>query len=80
MSQWTHVLTPEEVSALYALTESLDPRFARQEREFYETRNENDLRALITGAWHANDADGYQRARSYLALRFPSAAPVGCPW
>lgn len=67
-SQWTHILTQAELDAQFELTHSLDPRFAREQRRFYATRTENELKALINQAWLCNDADGYQMARSYLAL------------
>jgi hypothetical protein len=67
-SQWTHVLTQAEIDARFDLTHAVDPRFAREQRRFYATRTSNELKALINQAWLCNDADGYQMARSYLAL------------
>jgi hypothetical protein len=67
MSQWQHILTPAELDARRAMTASLDPRFARQEHEFYATRTATQLDGLAHGAWLANDPDGYQMARSYRA-------------
>lgn len=69
MSQWTHVLSERELDANYALTASLDPCFASEERAFYESASAHDLRACMNGAWFANDPHGYQMARSYLAMR-----------
>lgn len=69
MSQWSHILTAAEIDAQFALTASLDPSFARQQREWYETRTTNELRSAMNGAWNANDSDGYQLARSFLALK-----------
>lgn len=67
-SQWTYILTQDEIDARFELTRALDERFAREQRRFYATRMENELKALINQAWLCNDADGYQMARSYLAL------------
>jgi hypothetical protein len=68
MSQWTHILTRDELKARFELTASLDPRFARDERAFYEACDVNRLEVLAHGAWLANDRDAYQLARSYAAL------------
>lgn len=67
-SQWTHILAQDEIDARFEQTRFLDERFAREERRFYATRTADQLRALIHQAWLCNDADGYQMARSYLAL------------
>lgn len=69
MSQWAEVLNAEEIKAYHDLTASLDPSFARSQREFYEGRTEAQLSSLASGSWYANDSDGYQLARSYLALK-----------
>lgn len=74
MSQWSHILTADELDARFALTASLDARFARSQREWYETRTVNELRSAMNGAWNANDSDGYQLARSFLALKEGVAA------
>jgi hypothetical protein len=68
MSQWNEILTAEQLAAHYAMTGKIDTRFAMSEQEFYSTRSIAQLRALSCGAWTANDAYGYQMARSYLAL------------
>lgn len=67
MSPWNTILTDAELTARYALTASLDPSFARREREFYESRTAADLRALRTQAWNATQAESYQLAQTYLA-------------
>jgi hypothetical protein len=69
MSQWTRILTAAELDTLFALTAKLDPRFARQQREWYEARTVQELRSHMNGAWNANDSDGYQMARSFIALK-----------
>lgn len=69
MSQWSHVLNAAEIAARFTLTASLDPRFARSQREWYETRTASELRSAMNGAWNANDSDGYQLARSFLAMK-----------
>lgn len=71
MTQWNTILTADELSANYALTATIDPVFAKKQREFYATRTDNELKALINQSWNCNDADGYQRARSHLAERYP---------
>jgi len=71
-SQWSHVLSAAELAAHYELTASLDPSFARRERDFYESRTAPELRALQAGAWNACQADTYQMARSYLAQQVQS--------
>lgn len=69
MSQWSHVLNAAEIEAIFALTASLDARFAREQREWYDTRTAGELRSAMNGAWNSNDSDGYQLARSFLALK-----------
>lgn len=73
-SCWTTVLSKAELLASYELTASLDPRFAREERDFYESRTPAELRSLMAQAWLCNEDCRYQKARSYLALREPVAA------
>lgn len=68
MNLWTETLDASGLAAHYAVTAKLDPRFAREEREFYETRSAAQLRALAAGAWNANNSTGYMLARSYLAM------------
>lgn len=72
MSQWSEILSPEQIEARKALTVTLDAGFARRQDEFYLSRTEVELKAFIAQAWNANDADGYQMARSYLRWRFPN--------
>jgi FkbM family methyltransferase len=67
-SQWSDILPPAALEAHYALTASLDPRFAKSERDFYESRTFNQLKALAAQAWDANEPTAYQLARSYAAL------------
>lgn len=68
MSQWSHILSRAELEAHYALTASLDPRFAADERTFYEGRSFNQLNALSAQAWDCNEPTAYQLARSYASL------------
>lgn len=67
MSQWSEILSAEQLAERTALTAKLDPTFARRQHEFYSTQPANRLRSLQAGAFTANDAEGYQLARSYLA-------------
>lgn len=67
-SPWTDILSADQIAALYALTATLDARFAASEREFWESRTAAELRSLKAGAWDANDSTTYQMARSYLAV------------
>ncbi|MBO1023281.1 hypothetical protein IPU75_00970 [Ochrobactrum sp. SD129] len=69
MSQWTHILTAAEIDAYVAKVESLDPAFAAEQKRFYEAQSVGDLCALMHQSWLCNDADGYQLARSYKALK-----------
>lgn len=69
MSKWTEILTPDEIAAYHALTASLDPRFAADEKAQYENWSANDLRAAMHRAWLCNEDCRYQLARSYLALK-----------
>ena len=68
MSQWTHIMTATEINAFHALTASLDPRFAKGEREFYASRTKPQLETLAAQAWWGNEPTPYQLARSYAAL------------
>lgn len=74
MSQWTELLSTDQLAEHYALTNRLDRRFGISQQQYYETRSIAQLRALSCGAWTANDAEGYQLARSYLALAEQQAA------
>lgn len=69
---WSHILSREEIEAQHALTASLDPHFAREQRQFYEGRTASQLAVLASQAWNSNDPDGYQMARSYAALQVAS--------
>lgn len=67
-SPWNTILTTQELDVHYALTASIDPRFAREECAFYESRTLNQLKALAAQAWDCCEPGGYQIARSYAAL------------
>lgn len=67
-SAWNTILTATALDARHALTASLDPRFAKEERAFYESRTSAQLRALAAQAWDCCDPTGYQMAQSYAAL------------
>lgn len=74
-SVWNTILTAAELDARYAFTASLDPRFAKGERDFYESRTINQLRVLAAQAWNCNDPTGYQMAQSYLTLALVKPVP-----
>jgi len=67
--QWSKILTAAEIAAYHAETAKLDSAFAKRDCAFYQSRTIEQLRAFTAGAWEANDATGYQLARSYLALK-----------
>ena len=67
-SPWNTILTAQELDAHYAITASLDPRFAREQRAFYEGRTLNQLRVHATQAWDCCEPTSYQMARSYAPL------------
>ena len=67
-SAWNTILTAPELDAHYALTASLDPRFAKDQRTFYESRTPTQLRVLAAQAWDCNEPTAYQLARSHAAL------------
>jgi hypothetical protein len=69
MSRWHDVLTIEQIDDQRKLTASLDPAFARSERQWYESRTDGDLRAAMRSAWLCNEDCRYPLARSYLAAR-----------
>lgn len=68
MNKWNDILTADEIKAYHALAARLDPRHARLDREWWESRTLNQLDTIERGAWQANLADQYQLARSYAAL------------
>lgn len=72
MSQWTDILTAEQLDADYKIIASIDPRMASHSRTFWESRTIAQLQALRAGAWNANLSDQYQMAQSYLALSNPA--------
>ena len=67
-SQWTHILTPKELDATYALTAELDPSFAAAQREFYAARTVPELETLMHQAWMCSDSTAFQMARSHRAI------------
>lgn len=66
---WMDLMTAEELAARTAETAKLDPAFAARDKAFYESRTAGDLRSLATQAWNCSQSEGYQVARSYLALK-----------
>jgi hypothetical protein len=68
MNTWTDILTADQLAAKYAFTATLDPRFAAEDRKFWESRTVAQLHGLKAGAWNCNEGETYQKARSYLAL------------
>jgi hypothetical protein len=70
-SPWNTTLTTHELDAHYALTASIDPRFAREERAFYESRTLNQLKVLAAQAWDRCEPTAYQLARSHAAVIEP---------
>lgn len=66
--EWHQILTSEEIAAYHNLTASLDPRFARGEREFYQSRTKSQLETLAVQSWDGNQRTAYVLARSYAAL------------
>jgi hypothetical protein len=79
MSQWTEILDSTELEARYARIAELDPTFAKSQRAFYEASAAETLRDFRAGSWYANDPEGYQLARSYLALRGDTATAPATP-
>lgn len=69
MDAWKDILTVDQIVERHELTAKIDPSFARDEREFWETRIPFQLRAMVAQAWDCNDPSQYQLARSYAALR-----------
>lgn len=69
MSRWTEILTADQIDAQFAQTAALDPRFAREQRKFYETRTAIECGALAHQAWLCCDADAFQIASSFAALK-----------
>lgn len=67
-SHWTDILSLADLDAHYALTASLDPRFAKAQRAFYENRTLEQLNALVAQAWRCNEPTSYQLARSHAAI------------
>lgn len=69
MSQWVEILTAAQIEARFQMTAKLDPRFARDQKHFYETRTLAQLDAHAHQSWLCNEADSYQLARSFRALK-----------
>lgn len=62
---WYDILTPRQLAAYHEMTASLDRRFAKGEREFYESRTREQLQTLAAQAFAANERFAYVLARSY---------------
>ena len=69
MSQWSEVLSAEQLDARYAKVSKLDPSFAAKQRRWYDAQSKSALISAANGAWMANDPEGYQLARSHAALK-----------
>lgn len=73
MNKWQAAFTFAEATTYIretdSVTRSIDAAFADGERAFYTSRTENELRALAHQAWLCNEADGYAKAKCYLAVR-----------
>jgi hypothetical protein len=68
MSAWTEILSYEQITANNAVTAKLDPAFVTRSIAFWSSRTIKQLQVLKAQAWNANDAEQYQKARSYLHL------------
>ena len=66
---WNTLKTDAELEAYYSLMASIDPAEAQKTRAFYETRTIPQLNVLAIEAWNCNEADLYQLAKTYLALK-----------
>lgn len=69
MSSWHEILNPEQLDEYYTRAASLDPRFARKQRAFYEGRSEAQLQVQMHQAWLCNEPTSYQLARSHKAIK-----------
>jgi hypothetical protein len=69
MNRWTILLTASGIAEYHAHTATVDPSFARAQREFYESRTASECDVLAHQAWLCNEADLYQLARSYAAVK-----------
>ena len=66
---WNTLLTAEQIETKFASTAKLDPAYAKEQREFYQTRSPKELRALALQCWLCNDAEYYQLTMSYEAIK-----------
>lgn len=74
-SNWTGPYTIDRANELHALTRRVDPAFARQSEEWWQSRTRGQLLAERANRWNCNDGDGYMLANCYLTLHpEPSAA------
>jgi hypothetical protein len=75
---WSTIPTDADIDAAHALTVSLDPRFAREARAFWESRTAAQLCAARAQAWDCCEPEPYAKARYYLArLAAKAATPIG---
>lgn len=74
---WSKLLSKEEIEARFALTASLDPRFAAQERTFYETRTVRQLEYIAAQSWATNEGEYFQLTKSLIAFMLIRLEPKG---
>lgn len=67
MSNWSKILTREQVGAHLMRHAELNPARMASNLKWWLERSAPQLRALQSGAWAANDSETYMLARSLLA-------------
>lgn len=68
-SPWAHALSAKETDRKFERYASFAPSMAVDVRAFYETRTEGQLELLAAQAWRCSEAEDYQLARSFLAIK-----------
>lgn len=66
---WTDILSVEQLAARTASIAALDPSFAVRDQKFYSDRTYAQLCSLERQAWNCNNAEAYQVARSWKAVK-----------
>jgi hypothetical protein len=65
--EWNTILSPEQIEAFHNRTAKIDPRFAKEDRDFMNARSVAELHALAAQSWLTNQKTPYVMARSYIA-------------
>lgn len=66
LSNWTNVLTKDQLNAYWDEYSKLDPYTARQSKQWWDEQPVAHLYGVAHGSWLSNDREGYIIANTYI--------------